>query len=235
MKFEEDRGSVVDRITREELRCGSELAAVRARAAPDIPIRSDQEIGTSLEVTLAGRPKNADIWVFGYGSLIWNPTIEYAEKRPALLRGWHRRFCLSSTGRGTRESPGIMLALDRGASCLGVAFRLNESQVYEELFILWRREMLSGSYQARWLSAQTAEGGIPILTFVANHNHPRFAGNLSDAEVTERIAFARGPLGSCLEYFRNTVAALDALGSTDASLKRIGSKVEARLKQLAAE
>jgi len=218
-------------ITRERLRDGTHLAELRARALPGFPIRSDDEIGASLKAALAGRPGDGDVWVFGYGSLIWNPAFDFAEKRVALVRGWHRRFCLwLKAGRGTPEIPGLMLALDRGGSCRGVAFRLAECQVEEELLILWRREMLSGSYDARWLDAQAQEGPVRVLTFVANRGHARFTNLLSDDEVAERIAVACGPLGSCAEYLLNTVEHLEALGFRDASLERIRHRVESRLR-----
>jgi cation transport protein ChaC len=213
-------------ITRERLLDGSHLAALRARALPGFPIRSDAEIDASLRQALEGRPAGGEVWIFGYGSLIWNPAFEYVEKRVAMVRGWHRRFCLwLKAGRGTPESPGLMLALDRGGCCRGIAFRLAPAQVEEELLILWRREMLSGSYEARWLDAQSAEGPIRVVTFVANRRHARFTKGLSDEEVADRIAVARGPLGSCKEYLINTVQHLEALGLRDASLERIRRRV----------
>ena len=216
-------------ITREGLRDGSHLAELRARAAPGA-IRSDSEIEASLAEALAKRPENGDVWVFGYGSLIWNPAFDYVEKRVALIRGWHRRFCLwLRGGRATPDIPGLMLALDRGGSCRGVAFRINARKVEEELLILWRREMLAGSYEARWLDAKSCDGPIKVVTFVANRRNSRFTNLLSDEEVAERIAVARGPLGSCAEYLLNTVEHLEALGFRDQSLERIRTLVERRL------
>jgi cation transport protein ChaC len=216
-------------ITREGLRDGSHLAELRARALPGA-IRTDSEIEASLAEALAGRPEDGDVWVFGYGSLIWNPAFEFVEKRVALVRGWHRRFCLwLKGGRATPESPGLMLALDRGGCCRGVAFRLDPRQVEEELLILWRREMLSGSYEARWLDARSCEGPVRVVTFVANRRHDRFTNLLSDEEVADRIAVARGPLGSCAEYLLNTVEHLEALGFRDQSLERIRTLVEQRI------
>jgi cation transport protein ChaC len=217
------------RITREGLRDGSHLAQLRARALPGFPIRSDDEIAASLKEALAGRPAKGDVWVFGYGSLLWNPAFEFAEKRVALVRGWHRRFCLwLKAGRGTPDLPGLMLALDRGGCCRGIAFRLDEKQVEEELLILWRREMLSGSYEARWVDAHAPEGPVRAVTFVANRRHDRFTNLLSDDEVADRVAVARGPLGSCAEYLLNTVEHLEALGLRDASLERIRRRIEKR-------
>lgn len=216
-------------LTRERLRDGSHLARIRARALPGFPIRSDEEIAASLKEALVGRPKDCDVWVFGYGSLIWNPAFDFAERRVALVRGWHRRFCLwLKAGRGTPELPGLMLALDRGGCCRGIAFRLDERQVEEELLILWRREMLSDSYLARWVDARTEEGLVRAVTFVANRRHDRFTNLLSDDQIADRIAVAHGPLGSCAEYLLNTVAHLDELGFRDASLERIRRRVERR-------
>lgn len=216
-------------LTRAGLRDGSLLAAARTRAVPQFPVLSDQEIATSLHATLSGLSRDKDIWVFGYGSLIWNPMLEYVEKRPALLRGWHRRFCLLSTGRGSPERPGLMLALDEGGECRGLAFRIEASRVEEELSILWHREMLNGSYLARRLDAESERGDIEVLAFVANHDHPRFTGDLSESEIAERIAFSRGPSGSGVEYLRNTIASLAAHGLDDAGLERIRLHMEARL------
>ena len=125
--------------------------------------------------------------------------------------------------------PGLMLALDRGGCCRGVAFRLGERQVEEELLILWRREMLSGSYEARWVDAHSEEGTVRAVTFVANRRHAQFTNLLSDDEIADRIAVASGPLGTCAEYLLNTVEHLDALGFRDASLERIRYRVESRM------
>jgi glutathione-specific gamma-glutamylcyclotransferase len=221
------------RITREGLRDGSLLQYARINASPGFPILTDQEIAASLQETLIKRPREDAVWVFGYGSLIWNPAFSFIERRAALLDGWHRRFCLSSGGRGSPEKPGVMLALDHGGFCQGIAFRLEESRMEEELQILWNREMLTGAYRACWLAAQTSEGPITIVAFVANHSHPRFVGDLTDSEIAERIAFARGPMGSNLDYFRNTVETIQQLGLRDANLERVRLDVDAILKNSA--
>src|SRR4051812_15521374 len=102
-------------ITRESLRNGTMLASIRARATPDFPIRSDAELEASLDASLAEHSADQDVWLFAYGSLMWNPAFHFAEQTSGLVRGYHRRFCLSLTrGRGSPEHPGLMLALDRG-------------------------------------------------------------------------------------------------------------------------
>jgi cation transport protein ChaC len=215
-------------MTRERLLNADNLRRLREEVQPRVHLRSDEELAASLAETLAGRRAGDAVWLFGYGSLIWNPVIRFAEKRVALVHGWHRRFCLSlESGRGTPDKPGLMLALDRGGSCRGVAYRIAEHEVEEEMLLVWRREMLSGAYHARWLDAATAEGPIRAITFTANRAHDRFI-TLPDAEVAERVATARGAIGSCAEYLAETVAHLEALGFRDASLERVRARIAAR-------
>ena len=107
--------SVDGPLTRERLHDGSLLAALRASAPPGMVLRSDEELAASLDETLATHPADEPLWLFGYGSLMWNPAIHYLDALPATVRGWSRRFCLwLYTARGTPEVPGLMLALDRG-------------------------------------------------------------------------------------------------------------------------
>ena len=217
-------------ITRERLLSGSHLAALRARATPDFPVRSDEELDASLDGTLASHPPGSDVWVFGYGSLMWNPAIEFEERRQGTVRGWHRRFCLwLSRGRGSPDCPGLMLALDRGGVCRGVAFRIAAATVRSELLLVWRREMLSGAYLARWVNVATAGGPVRAVTFVANAAHARYAGKLTEDAAAERIVSASGELGSCLDYFERTVRILRTLQVRDAALERLESAIVERL------
>jgi cation transport protein ChaC len=163
-----------------------------------------------------------DLWVFGYGSLIWNPAFEFAEQRLALLHGWHRRFCLKMyLGRGTPQTPGLMLALDHGGACKGVAFRIAADKIREELGVLWLREMYGGAYHARWVNLQAGGERFRAVTFVINKAHPRYLKELSVEQTAAFIATGCGALGSCREYLENTVAHLQALGLRDAGLARI--------------
>ena len=218
-------------ITRERLRDGSLLAQWRAAALPDAPVRTDEEIEASLALALAQRPDEGDAWVFAYGSLIWNPTFEFVEQRVAEVQGWHRRFCLwIRQGRASPEAPGLTLALDRGGSCRGIAFRIAQSQVDEELLMLWRREMASGVYEARWVDIEI-EGGsrrtAKAVTFVANRDHDRFTDRLTDAEIARHLAVARGPFGTCEEYLMNTIEHLQGLGLQDDGLESIRRCIDA--------
>ena len=212
------------RITRESLADGTMQRRFREMAAsnPDLPVRGEAEMALLLEQTLARHDPARDLHVFGYGSLIWNPAFHYIDSQKALVRGLHRRFCLKLyQGRGTRERPGLMLALDYGGACNGVVFRIAAAQAAEELRIIWTREMSGGSYNARWVTATTPTGPVRAITFVINRRHPRYTPELSVAETAAILATAAGDLGSCREYLDNTVQHLAELGLRDAGLERI--------------
>jgi len=208
-------------ITRARLADGSLLATWRAKSPPG-SIRSDAELDASLEATLDGHPGGEDVVVFGYGSLMWNPAIEHVGAERAHVHGWSRRFCLRMVlGRGSPERPGLMLALDRGGCCYGLGFRIAAPQVREELRLLWRREMLSGAYEARWVAATIAGERRRALTFVVNRNHPRYTGKLPLEQVARYLATGRGIHGNCRHYFDSTIASLGEMGVRDAALERI--------------
>src|SRR5258708_13584546 len=124
-------------------------------------------------------------------------------------------------GRGTPEKPGLTLALDRGGMTRGVAFRLPEDDERPELLLVWRREMFSGAYLARWVTLATPEGPAHAVTFVANHDNDTYARDLEDQRAVECIAAATGSLGTCAEYLFETVAHLEELGVKDRGLERM--------------
>jgi cation transport protein ChaC len=214
------------RITRESLLDGSLRARAREFAKTtnqnEMTLRSEAEMAALLEGIIAAHDPAQDFYVFGYGSLIWNPAFEYIEKRAALLRGWHRRFCLKMVlGRGTPETPGLMLALDHGGACKGVAFLVEPAKIRQELGVLWLREMFGGGYNARWVNLETAQGKIRAVTFVINRKHPRYMPELNVEQTAALIATGCGYLGSCREYLENTISHLTALGLRDSGLERI--------------
>jgi cation transport protein ChaC len=220
-------------LTREAILSG----AIRRRIAaadPSLRLRTDEENRASIAAMLAARPDGGgDVWLFAYGSLIWNPTVHFLERRVATVRGWHRRFCLwTHMGRGTEACPGLTLALERGGMCRGVAFRIAAAEAEAELEVVWRREMVTGAYRARWVRMITAEGTGWAIAFVINRGHERYAGLLPESRVAETIAAARGPLGACATYLFNTVAHLEALGVHDRRLARLRQDV-LRLQQKA--
>ncbi len=168
------------------------------------------------------------LWVFGYGSLLWNPAFHFIRSEKARLYGFRRHFCLHLTmGRGSPEKPGVMLALDNGGSSNGKALLIEPSKIESETQILWMREMLSGAYLPRLGSLQLASGRkVKALTFVVNKNHSRYRPHLSDEEVLTRIQQGNGYLGSCRDYFDNTVAHLDEINVRDQYLHRLKQKLD---------
>lgn len=209
-------------LTREIIKSGSLRDFVRASGV-SLPMLSDEELERSWTETLAQNPDpSGDIWIFGYGSLIWNPAFHHVERRIARLHGYHRRFCLwTQLGRGSIERPGMMLGLEPGGSCVGAAFRIAAAAVREEIEIVWRREMFSGAYRPRWVRLATGEGPVNAATFLINPAHPRYAGRPPEAEVVAALAHAEGPLGTTRAYLDNTLAHLAECGIRDRPLARL--------------
>ena len=222
------RSNVV--LTRDAIKSGFIDRMIDARGG--YPGRwTPEQIAECYTRMLAEAPPG-DVWVFGYGSLIWNPCIEVAEMKRARLHGYHRRFCLwTHLGRGSPECPGLMLALVPGGVCQGVALRVAREQAMGEFEILFRREMVSGSYDPRWVTVQIEAEAQPkkALAFLMNRAHDRYAGKLDETVTADAIAKAIGPLGACRDYLDQTVKALEALGIHDRPLKRMQRMVSARL------
>jgi cation transport protein ChaC len=206
-------------LTRDNIRSGAIREILHKHAVSFTPL-SDEELHASRASMFPPRGKpDGDVWLFGYGSLIWNPAIEFAEKRCATVRGVHRKFCLrTELGRGTPETPGLVLGLDRGGCCRGVAFRIPHAHAESELDIVWKREMVTSAYTPRWLKAETPEGRVDAIGFVINRAHDRYCGEMADDDVAATIAAAHGFLGPCRDYLFNTVEHLRELGMPDAGL-----------------
>ena len=170
-----------------------------------------------------------DVWVFAYGSLMWQPGFPYQESRRALLRGYHRSLCiLSIRNRGSRERPGLALGLDRGGSCQGWAFRVAAGCWPRAVEDLWRREMATAVYTPRCLPIRLAGGArLSALAFVARPEHAQYAGGLSEDEAAALVAQGRGTFGTALDYLRNVVRHLDEFGIVDCPLHRILAHAEA--------
>jgi cation transport protein ChaC len=224
-------------ITRESILDGSFLKRVRSAAASRdgvIEIRTDEAIEALVAEFLAARPNTADIWIFAYGSLMWNPSFHYSEHCQATLRDWHRSFCLwNPLGRGTPEHPRLTLALENGGQTNGVAFRFPAAEVKTELELCFRREMFSTAYIARWVIVDTIDGPRDAIAFVANRDFPGYAGRLSDDEIATAIASAKGSSGSCADYLWQTLAQLKELELEDGALVEIGRLTQIRLDQIA--
>jgi glutathione-specific gamma-glutamylcyclotransferase len=216
-------------LTREAI-LGDSLRALVLASDPEARCLSAAEHTASIQTALDQRPERGDVWLFGYGSLIWNPLIHYVEKQIGTVHGFHRCFCLwSHTGRGTKTKPGLMLGLERGGACRGIAFRIAEELAAAELEVVWRREMLTGAYAPRWVTVVTKGGPVPAIAFLINRDHARYAGKLPEDRIIASIAEAHGPLGACATYLFNTVAHLEELGIRDRRLERLRDRVAAKL------
>lgn len=172
-------------------------------------------------------------WIFAYGSLIWRPETAFTERRVALARGWHRRFCLGwdYRYRGNPEQPGLMLALDHGGQCRGVAYRLPEATLEAELHKLIRREMsmVPTAFPPRFIDTLTEAGPLRALTFAMNRKSGRYVADLSDAALADILATACGFRGSMAEYLHATVSHLEALGIRDRNLWKLQELVAERI------
>lgn len=170
-----------------------------------------------------------DFWVFGYGSLMWNPGFPHAEARPALLRGYHRRFCVwSHSYRGTPERPGLVLGLDRGGSCHGMALKVGSEISEQVLDYLHEREMSTRVYHPRLVRLFTAQGPVLGLAFVVDRHHVQYTGRLDLAATASLIAEAAGDRGPCAEYLCNTVQKLEALSIDPGQLRPLLRLVQQR-------
>lgn len=173
------------------------------------------------------------MWVFAYGSLIWRPGFDHAGSQPALLQGFHRRFCLwSHHYRGTPEAPGLVLGLDRGGACRGVAFRVPGGTAAAVLRYLDDRELPDGAevvYHRRVLPVRLAGEGtgpgvtVPAVTYVANRACRLYVARLAPEQAAATIARGVGRMGSNRDYLLNTLNHLRAMGVRDAGLARIAA------------
>jgi cation transport protein ChaC len=190
---------------------------------------TDEQLSESLTATLAQKPKGAGWWIFAYGSLLWNPLFPVAEMRPGTLRGLHRRFCLwSLASRGTPEAPGLVLGLERGGTCRGVALRLPAPLALDELHLLWRREMVVGSYYPRWVKIDADGRELIALTFVVRRDHPQYAGRLSVPKQVQVLASACGAFGASADYLERTRVALISHAIVDPYLEELALRVVKR-------
>jgi glutathione-specific gamma-glutamylcyclotransferase len=184
---------------------------------------SDEELATSLAATLKDWDGKRDVWLFGYGSLIWNPGMPAAESVHGRISGYHRGLYLwSRVNRGTPERPGLVLALDRGGSCTGVAFRLAGETALSHLQVLWQREMPMGSYRPAWLPCRLADGRrVTALAFVMRRDVATYTGKLPDDIVKAVFGCACGRYGTTLDYVSRTVRALRESGMPDRALEAL--------------
>ena len=171
---------------------------------------------------LALREIGEPVWIFAYGSLMWSPEMRFEEALPARVHGYHRSFCLYSPEyRGTREKPGLVLGLDRGGSCRGIAYRLPRATLADEIDLLWAREMTGFVYHMTPLAIATERGRVGGYAFTVRRDSRDYAGRLPHDAAARIIATSRGDRGTGRDYLANTVRHLEQLGIGDGALHRI--------------
>lgn len=219
------------------------LGEAGAKAGVFKPL-SDKEREASLQIFLASQPiphEDKAIWVFAYGSLIWNPAFQYRHRCHARIYGFHRALCLlSPVGRGCVEKPGLLFGLDEGGSCCGIAYQIHPQHVEEELRILWAREMMGGSYRPVWLKAhlrsasncdcdsnQVTQMVKPAISFAIRQDTNRYYQGKNLDDMAGIIHRAKGELGSNRDYFDRTYQGLQAEKIGDRLVETIQQKLVA--------
>ena len=164
-----------------------------------------------------------DLWVFGYGSLMWRPEFRYQERRLAELHGYHRSLCIfSHVHRGTPDAPGLVLGLDRGGRCRGVAFRVAPKDREATIAYLRAREQATAVYLERHVRIRLDDGRrVRALTYVADRRHPQYAGRLPHGDLLRLIRQGIGISGANPDYVRSTHDHLIEIGVSDPILARI--------------
>ena len=194
---------------------------------------SDSDYDKAIREILANAPSSDAVWLFAYGSLIWNPACDFVERRVGIAPGWHRSFCLGWDRwfRGSDKHPGLMLSLDRCGQCKGTVYRLPPDAVEINLGRLFRREIKTKSvaHVARWVNVRTAAGQVRAITFVINRMGDHYVGGLSLDEIADVLAVAVGPWGSMAEYLYSTVHHLEELGIHDSQLWLLQEMVGQRI------
>ena len=215
-------------VTREELTAEriEQIVSDARKAGYDFFLTAEQR-AASLRQALTRYTPGDDAWIFAYGSLMWNPALEFVESSPCVVQGWHRSFCFwTPLGRGTPELPGLMLALERGGECEGMAYRLAPHQVRGELEILWNREMLAGFYRPEWVPVTLRDGRtVTAVIFEVDTAHCQYCGGLPVDKQAHHIAFAEGRRGACRDYLANTAAHARALGIHDPYIEDMIARV----------
>ena len=172
-----------------------------------------------------------DFWIFGYASLMWRPGFDFVEKRRARLTGYHRSLCISSwEHRGTRQRPGLVMGLDRGGACVGVAFRVAPENQPAVMAYLRERELVTHVYKERVSAVVLSDGQhAEAVTYVADRSHEQYAGRLSVDEAVARVCGAVGGAGRNEDYVLNTAAHMRELGIRDAWIEAVADGIRQRL------
>jgi len=170
-------------------------------------------------------------WIFGYGSLMWRPGFDFLASEPALVHGWHRRLCVYSyVHRGTPERPGLVLGLDRGGSCHGLAFLVAPERWDETISYLRAREQVTSVYLEKRQPIRLLSSGrrVEATTYVVDRAHHQYAGVLQDEDLLRHIVHGQGVSGHCVDYVMSTVAHLREMRLRDPTLERLAERLSSQ-------
>jgi glutathione-specific gamma-glutamylcyclotransferase len=224
-----------------QMRLTPELVAKVARpmddpgdaAYPDVVWATDADRAEVVAELRAAGPANGEVWVFAYGSLIWNPPFAFSERRVGRVRGWHRSFCMGwiTRYRGTPEQPGLILVLDHGGECEGIAYRLPAEEAEAGLRDLFGREMRGkpDPMRAIWADVETDGAPVRAITFVIDREGHMYVAGLSEERTADVLSLATGHVGSMADYLYQTVKGLEEAGIHDAHLWRLQELVAERI------
>ena len=210
------------KLTRENISKGQLGDTIRSIPGSD-KVLSDNDLLSARRKIIPDIGIGQNIYIFAYGSLLWNPTVDYEEQFIAKIFGFHRSFCMKTRlGRGSFENPGLMLGLDKGGSCVGSAFKLSNEIAIKNIDILFRREMVTGAYKPKLLKTKLENGkNVLSLAFTVDKKHKNYFPNNTPQIKAEIISKAYGFLGSCEEYLNNTLESLSELNITDKEMNKI--------------
>jgi glutathione-specific gamma-glutamylcyclotransferase len=185
-------------------------------------LRPQRDARVMLEKVLHEWGGHQDLWVFAYASLIWRPDFDFAERRLALVHGWHRALKMwSRINRGTPERPGLVFGMLSGGSCRGVVFRIPRHEGAATLEKLWSREMATAVYDPKWLTCQTPQGPVCALAFTLSRRSPSHTGVLSEDEYRRIFEQSQGIYGTTLDYAHRTLEELRRHNIRDRHLERL--------------
>ena len=207
---------------------------VMAQPQPDLRHLTDQyelteeEFAKTVRAVMESHGGQDDLWVFGYGSLMWRPDFPHVERHIGVVHGFHRAFCIySHVHRGTRDRPGLVLGLDDGGSCKGVAYRVHAADAETVVEYLVRREMVTRVYMPRWVTVRIGGRKVRAHTYTAAHNHEQYAGKLTLDTAARFIRNSAGRSGINVDYLLDAVDHLDELGIADGPVHKLKRLVTA--------
>ena len=188
------------------------------------------ELLASLRSALAPWEPGTPFWIFAYGSLMWNPKFTWDARHTATIRGYHRSFRLwSRVNRGTPENPGLVLTLECGGSCRGLVYRIAPDLVQEQMQLIWKREMMYGSYRPKWLNCIVGDEAIRALCYTVNRGCTGYTGEIPVEVMVEALSSAAGRYGPAHDYLFKTTETLREHGIRDSRVEHLAGLVKTRL------